>query len=302
MVHYSRISFGAFGARFSNRTTAVTALVAATVLLSGAQISHAAAEFDFEFESFAVAGSVTFNDDFEDGLRDSGPTSLLVDSADGTTTVEAGGGLVLSDADGSAETIDGETVLRMDTVVLQSLPILNSGSGTTTLTGTLSGSFVLPTPFDTTQFSGVQLGSTSDSDRTVVGVELVGAGVSVALIEVVGGIRTILGSDPIARGDVSENFVLEISLDQSLDSASVRYSLDGGSNFIEQGSWDSPPVAGTFDYDQNLFAQLSAFAETVPEPSAWLLSVTNLTVLALLARVRNGAPQRHRQLATQLFR
>ena len=264
----------------------------ATVLMT-ASTSKADAVFDFAFDAFAVAGSVNFDDDFEDGLRDSLPTSALVDRNDGTVTVEEDGALVLSDSDGSAETITGSALLRVDTVILESMPITNAGAGMTTVTGALSPfpGFVLPTPAQTSQFAGVALGSTSDSDDVSIGVMLAGNSVAIVLMETLAGTSTILGSDPLLRGDVSASdaIILEFSLDQSLDTAVARYSLDGGASFVEQSSWDSPPVLGGFDFDRDLFAQLSASAQTVPEPSSPLLGGAGLLVLALLRRAARNA-------------
>lgn len=275
-----------------NRLDLVRAsLVMTAVVLSAAQISTASAVFDFEFDSFAVSGSVDFDDDFEDGLRDVAPTSALVDRNDGTVTIEAEGALIFSDSDGSALEIDGTTVLRTDTVVLESMPIINSGTGTTTVSGALSSSagFVLPTPPQTSRFAGVEFGSTTDSDATSVGVMVAGDSVSIVWMEVVAGIDTILGSDTLDRGDLSTSdaIILQISLDQTLDLAMVRYSLDGGSSFIEQTNWDSPPELGGFDFDQDLFAQLSASAQTVPEASSPLLGAAGLVALGLLRKIRN---------------
>lgn len=282
-------------ASLSSVSLVTASLVVMSTALTAARTSTADAVFDFEFDSFAVAGSVTFADDFEDGDRGSAPTSALVDRSDGTLTLEEGGALVLSDSDGSAETITESTLLRADTVVLESLPITHSETGTTTVTGELSPlpGFILPTPDQTRQFAGVELGSTTHFDVTSVGVMLAGNSVTIVWMEVVDGTSTMLGSDAVPRGDVSmsEGIVLEISLDQSIDSALARYSLDGGSSFVEQGSWDSPPVAGGFDFDQDLFAQLSASAQTVPEPSRARLGATGLLLLALLRRVRNVSAQ-----------
>jgi hypothetical protein len=282
---------------YKRRDSARSGFVAASLLLAtsvfvSARTSTADAVFDFEFDSFAVSGSVTFDDNFDDGFRDLPPTDALVDLADGTVTREEGGALVLSDSDGSAEAITPNTVLRMDTVVLQSLPITNSGTGTTTVTGALSPSgVVLPTPAQTSQFAGVELGSTSNSDVASIGVFLDGDSVVIVRMEVVAGMPKILRSDALTRGDlsVSENILLQISLDQSLDSAAFRYSVDGGANFVEEASWNSAPMSSSFDFDQDLFAQLSASAQTVPEPDDGLLGVAGLAAMGVLRRFPNGS-------------
>jgi len=281
MIHHNRLGLVTSG------------LVMAAAVITAAQTSSADAIF--EFESFTVTGSITFDDDFEDDLRDSLPTSLLVDQADGTATVEEGGALVLSDSDGSADTFIGSAILRADTVSLESMPITNSGSGSTTVTGSVMRTFVAPTELQTTQFAGVQFGSTTDSDVTTLGVRLTDHSVAIVWLEIVAGVRVFLGSDSFTRDDTTGDIVLELSLDQSTDSAVARYSLDGGSTFVEQGDWESPPLTGRFDFDQDLFAQLMASAETVPEPSASLLGAASLAVLSLLARIRNASAQRGRR-------
>jgi len=291
MVHHNRRTDARRSRRKPYFRTSLI-IAAAFAVLASAQQAAAVPDFDFEFESVAVSGSVSFADDFEDGLRNSPPTSLLVDDADGTTTLEEGGVLVMSTADGSAETVDGNTVLRSDTVVLETMPIINAGSGSTTVTGALSPSFSTSSPARTIRFAGVELASTTGSDRTEVGVFLASRSVTIAWLEVVAGTRSLLGSHTLGRDDVTGDIVVEISLDQALDSAVVRYSPDGGANFVEQGSWDTPPVAGSFDFDQDLFAQWTAFAEVVPEPSSAVLGATSLAVLALLANVRNASRRR----------
>jgi len=300
MSHHNRLGLARAGlVRRCLVTTGfvTTVLSFPTVLLATAKISKADAVFDFAFDAFAVAGPVNFADDFADGQRDSVPTSALVARNDGTVTVEDGGVLVLSDADGSAETITGSTVLHMDTVVLESMPITNSGTGMTTVTGALSPfpDLALPTPAETSQFAGVAFGSTTDSNDVSIGVMLAGNSVAIVLMETLAGTSTILGSDTLLRGDVSTSdaIILQISLDQSLDSAVARYSLDGGTSFVEESAWDSPPVIGGFDLDQDLFAQLSASAQTVPEPTSRLLGAAGLVALALLRRVRGGGNARN---------
>ena len=76
-------------------------LATAAIVLTQAQPAFADAVFDFEFESFAVAGSVNFADDFENEVA-----TVLVDQLDGTVTLESEGVLIFSDSDGSAETIE----------------------------------------------------------------------------------------------------------------------------------------------------------------------------------------------------
>ncbi len=159
--------------------------------------------------------------------------------------------------------------------------------------GTIAFAGFHPAHTQTRQFAGVELGSTTNFDVTCVGFMLAGNSVAIVWMEVVDGTSTMLGSDSALRGDVStsEGMILEISLDQSIDSALARYSLDGGSSFVEQGSWDSPPVTSGFDFDQDLFAQLSASAQTLPEPSRARFGATGLLILALRRRVRNVSAQ-----------
>ncbi len=56
--------------------------------------------FDFALDAFQVSGNATFFDDFNDGNRNTAPTSLL-DDRGGTVTTESGGFLILTDTDGA---------------------------------------------------------------------------------------------------------------------------------------------------------------------------------------------------------
>jgi len=78
----------------------LAALTGLAALAWGAPSVQAAPGFDVALDALSLSGAVSFDDDFEDGQRDAGPTAALIDRG-ATRTHERDGALVLTHADGA---------------------------------------------------------------------------------------------------------------------------------------------------------------------------------------------------------
>ncbi|MDJ0868942.1 MAG: hypothetical protein QNK03_22730 [Myxococcota bacterium] len=221
--------------------------VAVAVALTGLAGRAGAVGFDIALDWLEVTGNQTFFDDFEDGLRDAPPTSLVVDA--GTTASEANGLLHLRDADGYVIHGFGEPWIAGS--VDLAVPIVDQDSGTTTIRASLRPE--LP-PADGISHHFLMLYHPETEDWRD-SVEL--------------GVQYLFGTTPVINfydnrfcgpsscppqgylgwslydpATVTGFLVLELTVDHVADTVTARYSLDGGSTYVEPADWTSPPLPG----------------------------------------------------------
>ena len=247
------------------QTKLKTLLLFATSILFVQQ--NALAAFEFELDSLEVSGAVTFFDEFEDDLRDSSPTSLLVDWLGNVS--ETGGSLVFSDADGAGVPGGEPPGTLNDTVFLNSF-IPDDGIETT-----LTGSFVphlgdiMSMPLGTgygIQFNNACCGSPIFNQATL---GVFSDGLGNAVIGLLGNENMIIESAIV--GSATGNIFLSLTVDPSTDIIMGSYSLDGGTTFMSFASTAS--VSG--ELVPWVFGQQGA---PVPLPAAWVCFASALVL------------------------
>lgn len=222
---------------------------------------------EFALDRFTVTGAISFDDTFDDGLLNIPPTSLMPDTVG--TTAEAGGFRLFSDADGAAiSQVPGGT-LAVDTAQVAA----GISSGGTSVT-TIDGVWRADLPTDPTLFTSYGIGFDDPSAMDLETIFLlVRADANFAIIDLQD--RTFLfGRDliPIATFAQASSVILGLDLDHATGLVAPRYSLDGGTTFVQGSSWSTPAIpiqAFQTTPTMHAFAQGQTF--TVPEPALALL-------------------------------
>jgi hypothetical protein len=276
----------------------VSAVVMAGVGLASGPVL--ALRFDYALDELRVTGNLEFFDDFEDGSRRDPPTSAFVDWST-TVSIEEGGFLILDSDNGSYPRPDlGQDLDWIEGFVDLSIPIVDGGSGTTTITA--SSPPDLPEPFSLHYDGGmyphygIYLGTEGNN------------GVEISFHELIPGVLRIffwdnrfyddpttvgmLGEETVPTSSITNNIVLELVIDHATDTVLPRYSLDGGASFVEGSDWWAPAQPGpVFDTGNETFVGALAFGY-VPEPGTGLLVAMSLMALTIFRRGSTGARQR----------
>lgn len=234
--------------------------VALLLLLSATPLPASASGFDFALERFVVSGGVSFVDEFDDGLRDSGPTARLRDRM-GTRVSESGGVLRLSDGDGAGHWWVPFRDRSRDWLALN-LPITVSSGATT-----IEGEFGWPASAGTGDSFGIGAaaydGVAWQARGYVVSVEDVTAadyanfddslaacfvrdGLVAMLSAVVDdsipfAFRGISACQPIDRTAITGSIVLRLRVQPTPPNVampvSAEISIDGGVTFTADSNW-----------------------------------------------------------------
>ena len=240
----------------------LAAVLVALVGLSGTDVG--AVGFDYALDELRVTGNLEFLDDFEDGSRTSPPTSSLQDWR-GTRATEAGGYLVLDSDNGFYPRPDlGRDLHWLMGLVELVPPIVDGGSGTTTI----SASFRPDVPgsgFDGRMYEHYAIAAGTEGSQSV---ELGIASWFVGVLNVTfsdnrrfaAGEDDILGQHFLPTSSITGNIVLELVVDHATDTVTPRFSVDGGTTFIEATDWGNPAEPGpVFDTGDVAFAAYFGF-------------------------------------------
>lgn len=271
----------------ARRLLGAAMLMAATLTPAGAV---EALGFDYALDAVSVSGNLNFSDDFGDGLRNSPPTSAFADY-NGTVTVEQGGFLILNSTNGSFPRPDlGVNENWIEGLVDLTTPIVDGGMGTTVLSASFRPD-VPPAGLDGSMLShyGVVLG-TAGLQSVEIGVQNL-FDVAVRIFFFDNRTGGFLGQDAIPPSSITGDIVLELVVDHATDTVLPRYSVDGGTTFVDGADWGQAATPGPI-YDTGNDAFASFFAFGVPEPSVYLLLRIGLACL-LAARRRGGSALRH---------
>ena len=262
-----------------NRSTSrvLLALLATLCWPSGAF----ATAFDIQLLEFQIIGENAFFDDFEDGQRDSPPTSFLFTES-GVTT-ESAGALQFTDADGFAQS--GNVLFDR---VLASPAFFTDGGGGSVLTARWASdlgsnglvTFAIWDPGFSDRTLAFRIGTTDPGDL-IGGVSSPCAGLQASVQP--GNFGTALsGCDAIDPAGVTGDIVLQLVLDDERNEARVLYSVDGGMTFVAQSGFDVVP--GSVSIFAGPEVVIMAAGAIIPEPST-----AALLICAILAMARRRA-------------
>ena len=269
-----------------NRSTS-TVLLALFATLCWPQTALATG-FDFQLLEFQIIGENAFFDDFEDGLRDSAPTSRLLPSR-GVVT-ESGGALQFDGAltpplpSGTLPDFLNTNV-RFDT-------LFTDGGGGAVITATWGPAvpsvdytgFALALDSPNSQgrffFFAFDLGRLDQAGVT----SPCGNGVQVTF-SFVG--TSVGGCDSFDPADVTGNSVLKLILDDERDEVRGLYSIDGGKTFTSLTGFDVPPQSADL-FEFGPVASLRILGLGVPEPATATLLLCAALALAKARSRRTG--------------
>ncbi len=231
-------------------------------------------EYDVTYLPPAAPSVPVFSDDFNDGLRHDPPTVAFVDAIG--LTAEAGGFLVLGDADGfgAHPFLPG---LAHDSVTLFQPGFGSIDSGITDVTATYRPDLAAIMSA-TTLFTGYGIGIQNGDFSAGVFVAVYNTGPSSVWAVyhdhrgLVADVAPILGA--------TGNIVLSLDVDHVRKEAVGSYSTDGGTSFTVLDNGDLFTISGNSEF-------LSAFghgANPVPIPPALPLFLSALTGLGFLNR------------------
>jgi len=233
--------------------------------------------FEYALDEFEVTGNLAFYDDFEDGLRDSPPTSALLDWQT-SVSVEQDGHLILDS--------DNGFILRPDIGVgwIQGLVELSTklpdgGTGTSTFAVSVRPDVPGLWP----DHYGIVLEEYPDRGGIELGVRRLGTSdfLEIFFLDNETSVRLATDLPPIAS--LSGNIVLEMIVDHATDTVLPRYSVDGGVTFKGGADWLQSALPGPI-YVTEDEADVVFFAFGVPEPSVYLLLATGLVWLLVRCR------------------
>jgi hypothetical protein len=261
-------------------------------------------------DDFTVSGNLDYSDDFNDGSRDTLPSSLLLDSqpfpldqsVGRTGTAEMGGYLVLEGGgSGSlspaataanpilATSAKSEKFVRgplagsvRDTVFLDE-PISDGGAGLTTVTA----SFAAEVPRDAVaacpaaEAYGMFLAGANEATQAFAGVYLkaTSAGANAVQLSFVDQDSKVIDRAVIHDFDttVGRDLVLRLTVDHLADTVAPSYSVDGGTTFAK---FDNGATAKVYSSDIGDKVYAGVLAEG-PAPDA--APASPVSYLALLA-------------------
>lgn len=201
-----------------------------------------AARFDFALDRVEVEqGPISFGDEFDDGLF--GEPYVV---APGTVVREAGGLLLLTDADG-ATLADSEIPFFTDLVLVDPSGAWFDGLGAGRMDGRFRPDLPLPGSYylvaAVAPQSGAEadllFGSTADLDPSIDPPGCFGPEphlVGFLSFQLGPGLS---GCDRVASGSVAGPVILRLEFDDAINSARASYSLDG-LQFVPGDFWDVP--------------------------------------------------------------
>ncbi len=253
-----------------------------SVLLAFLLLPLCASAETWHLNQIDIFGDLNFSDDFGDGLRNSPPTSSLIDQLGNTT--EAGGALQFDSSDGGFLFSLPPFPDALRDQVIFNQPVADLISGGTTLQAHFQPMLTAIAVGSIADLYGIFITSFAGGAFLNVAQDFFGNPSVVYLDEM----SNVIGIDAINLAGVTGDIVLDLSLDQSTDLVTPRYSIDGGVSFEEYGTWDF--ASGLIDVDYTpLFAgdfvALGAYGQTaVPIPAAVWFFASALGVVGWVGR------------------
>ena len=230
-----------------------------------------------------IIGDVNFTDDFADGLRNSAPTSSLIDQLGNTT--EGGGALQFDSSDGGFLFMNPPFPDAIRDQIVFNQPVVDLVSGGTALRGHFDPMLTEIASGSTADAYGIFISSFSGGAFLNVSRDFLG-NPTVAYLDETG---AAVGFDGINIAGVTGDIVLDLSLDQTTDEVTPRYSIDGGTSFIEFATWDVSGALIDVDYTPLFpgdFVALGVYGQTaVPVPPAILFLGSGIAALVFRRRL-----------------
>lgn len=233
---------------------------------------------------FDISGDLNFSDDFEDGLRNSPPTASLIDSFGNTT--EGGGALQFDSSDGGFLVVHPPFPDALRDVAVFNQAVVDLPTGGTTAQARFQPMLAEIAGGTSADAYGMFITSFSGGAFLAIAQDFFG-NPSAVFLDAAG---TVYGADNINLPGVTGDIVLELALDQSTDLVTPRYSIDGGTSFVEYGAWSFSGALIDVNYMPLFpgdFVGIGAYGQTaVPIPPAFGLLLAPLALM--VRRVRDN--------------
>lgn len=256
------------------------------IVLIGLALPISASAVEFALDRFTLSGTVSFDDEFDDGSLNLPPTSGMPDQV-GTTT-EAGGFRLFTETDGASIVPVMGGSIAVDTATVTNAAIMSGGSALTSIEGVWRADLPPGDPLVQSSYGiGLDDPSASDIETIFLIVRSDGASVFIDFTDrfFFAGRETL----SLATFAAATSVVLGLDLDHTTGLVTPRYSLDGGATFVQGSNWGfaATPIAA-FQTTPSMFAFAQGVSFLpVPEPA--------LTLLLCLAGL--GAAARRRRIA-----